>query len=64
MKHGEGVLIETDGSEYKGPFFENRKHGLGEYHDSLNNRTYMEIYEHGRLIEQTEKVEEEKFNTR
>ena len=33
MKHGQGVLIETDGSEYKGPFFENRKHGCGDGFD-------------------------------
>jgi hypothetical protein len=29
MKHGNGVLIETDGSEYRGSFMENRKHGRG-----------------------------------
>lgn len=29
MKHGEGILFEEDGSEYKGTFANNKKHGEG-----------------------------------
>lgn len=29
MKHGQGVLFEEDGCEYKGKFANNKRHGSG-----------------------------------